>query len=101
MRLIHPPKDGDGDSPGRLEHSVGRANYIIERYGFHAFLTDLDSGRDYWREVGEWESIIHSCMSWLVDEGFNDFFSQFEELTMPHGTRLQWQQRYLISLWKA
>jgi hypothetical protein len=40
-------------------------------------------------------------MSWLVDEGFNDFFSQFEELTMPHGTRLQWQQRYLISLWKA
>jgi hypothetical protein len=39
-------------------------------------------------------------LSWLVDEGFSDFFDQFE-LAWPHGTRLQWQQRYMIALWKA
>jgi hypothetical protein len=60
----------------------------------------LDSGREYWREASGSESIVQSCLSWLTDEGFKEFFDQFE-LAWPHGTRLEWQQRYMIAMWKA
>jgi hypothetical protein len=40
-------------------------------------------------------------MTWLVEEGLGPFFDQFDTVTWPHATRLQWQQRYLIQLWKA
>jgi hypothetical protein len=101
MRLVHSSEGGNESGNGGVEHSLGRANYVIERYGIHEFLTDVDAGREYWRESANGsESIIHSCLSWLVDEGFSDFFDQFE-LAWPHGTRLQWQQRYMIALWKA
>jgi hypothetical protein len=40
-------------------------------------------------------------MTWLVDEGFSAFFDQFDGFNWPHGSRLQWQQRYMIAMWKA
>jgi len=100
MRLVNSPESGNGGGDGRIEHSLERANYIIECYGIHAFLADIDSGRDYWRDCNGSESVVHSCLTWLMDEGFTEFFDQFE-LSWPHSTRLQWQQRYMIALWKA
>ncbi|HEY1249042.1 MAG TPA: hypothetical protein VGE97_08655 [Nitrososphaera sp.] len=100
MRLVDSSEGGDGGGEGRLEHTLERANYLIQCYGIHAFLADLDSGREYWRECNGSESIVHSALSWLTDEGFEKFFDQFE-LSWPHSTRLQWQQRYMIAMWKA
>src|SRR6516162_8364277 len=100
MRLVNSSESGIGGGDRGPEHSLERANYLIERYGIHAFLADIDANRDYWRDCNGSESIIHSCMSWVMDEGFEKFFDQFE-MSWPHGTRLQWQQRYMIALWKA
>jgi hypothetical protein len=101
MRLVGSFESGTDGGVGRLEHSLGRANYLLELYGIHAFLADLDTGRDYWRESENGsESIVQDCLSWLVDESFQEFFDQFE-LSWPHTTRLQWQQRYMIAMWKA
>ena len=93
---------GNGGGDGRLKHSLERANYLIECYGIHEFFADIDAGRDYWRDTedGSGESVVHSCMSWLMDEGFKEFFDQFE-LSWPHSSRLEWQQRYLIAMWKG
>ena len=86
---------------GRIENTLGRANYLIECYGIHEFLADLDAGRDYWREsVNGSESIVQYCLSWLVDVSFKEFFDQFE-MSWPHSSRLEWQQRYLMAMWKA
>ena len=101
MRLVNSPEGGVGGGYGRLEHSLERANYLIECYGVHAFFADIDAGRDYWREAKNGsESIVQSCMSWLTDEGFKDFFDQIE-VPWAHNSRLEWQQRYMIALWKA
>ena len=101
MRLVNSSTGGIDGGSGRLEHTLGRANYLIECYGIHAFLTDLDTGRDYWRESKNGsETIVQSCLTWLVEESFSDFFDQFD-VAFPHGTRHQWQQRYMIALLKA
>jgi hypothetical protein len=101
MRLVNSPESGNGGGARRVEHSLERANYIIELYGIHALLADIDAGREYWRESDDGgESIIHSCLDWLMDEGFAKFFDQFD-LSWPHTSRLQWQQRYMIAMWKA
>jgi hypothetical protein len=39
-------------------------------------------------------------MTWLMEEGFSDFFDQFD-VSWPHSTRLQWQLRYVIAMLKA
>jgi hypothetical protein len=99
--LVDSPESRIDSGAGRLEHTLGRANYLIEYYGIHEFIADIDAGRDYWRESANGsESVIQSCLSWVMDEGFSSFFDQFE-LSWPHSTRLQWQQRYMIAMWKA
>src|SRR5262245_27697412 len=101
MRLLDSPPGRVGGGDRGAPHTLGRANFIIECYGIHAFLADIDSGRDYWREAnGSDETIIQSCLSWLMEEGFGSFFDQFD-LAWPHGSRLQWQQRYMLALWKS
>jgi hypothetical protein len=101
MRLVNPSEGGVDGGNGRLEHTLGRANYLVECYGIYSFFADLDAGRDYWRESENGsESIVQSCLSWLVDENFKEFFDQFE-MSWPHNSRLEWQQRYMIAMWKA
>jgi hypothetical protein len=103
MRLVNSFEGGIGGGEGRAEHSLERANYLIECYGIHEFFADIDSGREYWRETDELEggeTIVHSCLTWLMEEGFKAFFDQFE-ISWPHNSRLEWQQRYLIAMWKS
>jgi hypothetical protein len=101
MRLVDSPEGGIDGGNGRIEHTLGRANYLIERYGIYSFLADIDAGREYWRESENGsESIVQSCLAWLVDEKFKEFFDQFE-MSWPHSSRLEWQQRYMIAMWKG
>jgi hypothetical protein len=39
-------------------------------------------------------------MTWLTEEGFSEFFDQFE-LAWPHSSRLEWTQRYMIAMMKG
>jgi hypothetical protein len=81
---------------------LGWANNIIRLYGLRSFLADIDAERDYWREGRpEGESIIHTVLGWLANDGFYPFFSQLNGNIDDCLTAQQYRQRYLIAAFRS
>jgi hypothetical protein len=94
-------KNGNRSNSQRPPTSLGCANYIIECYGIYEFLADIDANREYWREcdpiTGE-ASCIHTCLTWLSEEGFSDFMKQHDiPEALGVSSALEWRQRYMLS----
>ena len=73
---------------------MGRANHVVQFYGIHSLLADLDSGREFWREG---DTIVHSVLDWIVTEGFQEFMAQYE---FEYQSPKEWRERHFIALLK-
>lgn len=96
-----------GDSDGEPPHTLASANYILDCYGVHEFLADLDARREYWRDTacpitGE-ATVVGSCLSWMVEGGFKEFIGQFlaPDSDIKFSTAEEWRSRYFLQLLKA
>jgi hypothetical protein len=63
-------------------------------YGVLRFLADIDAGRQFWSEG---DSIVHSVLTWIVEEGFREFFSQHD---VNFTDAADFRQRHMINALK-
>lgn len=80
---------------GESEHGgpgMGRADFVIERYGVHRFFADLDRNREYWRDGG---GIVAAVLDWLATDGFQDFC---EKHGLPWVTPQQYRHQHEVAL---
>jgi hypothetical protein len=69
---------------------VGVADRIVELYGIPQLLTDIDKGRDFWRDGG---GLIATVLDWVAGPGFEQFFDSHD---LPYTSAQEFRQRHLI-----
>lgn len=83
-----------GKTPGRQpefhEWALGNGEYLIELYGVHQFLADIDRGREFWRDGG---GIVASVFDYMQTEGFKRFFGMWGvKASSAHEYRCRYQK---------
>jgi hypothetical protein len=90
LRLCGTQKKSD---PGNVSDDVkfmGYADFIIELYGIRTLITDIDRDREFWRDS---DSIVSAVLNWAINEGFHDYFAQFDiEQRSAH----EYRQRHIL-----
>jgi hypothetical protein len=91
---------------------MGCANVVIEFYGVHGFLEDVDRDRQFWREIpchcerrcrtcecdGGRETCVGAALSFAAGEGFVELMSEVEGFRYTDAS--EWRNRFLIALLK-
>jgi len=81
-----------GDPFGDDGIPVGCVDFIVGCYGLRRFTSDIDAGRQYWREAA---GIVSAALDWAATEGFSDYM-------LSHGVR-RWpdvqafRQRHIVA----
>ena len=71
---------------------MGVGNYLIEFYGIHNFLADIDRDREFWRDG---DHIVSTVLDYLSGEGFGKLLADVdvEYKSSAH----EFRQRHLLS----
>jgi hypothetical protein len=86
-----PEQKGSRGIPTSDDERLWRADYCIAAYGVQDFYSDLEAGREYWRER---DSIVHASLDWVGGEGFDEFFRRYGD--WPWKTSRAFRQRDMI-----
>jgi len=71
--LVDAQKDGLAGNHPRQFETLGRAFYVLERYGIRGFLEDVDRAREFWREG---DHVVSALLDWAAGSGFEQIMAQ-------------------------
>ena len=74
---------------------MGVVSHIINLYGISNFITDIDRGREYWRDG---DHLVSSVLDYAMEGGFAKLF---EEVDVDYKScALEFRQRYILNALK-